>query len=175
MPGLHPYQQPLPSDDDDDDQVQTAAESHVPSAAPDPLLSDDDDDDQVQRAYCWFFEMTLVLAEEHIVDGQISRRIVEDVFKAHAQDKIDSLKALKVITFSLRTDPSKLGSANQLKVEGFIQSSTQIRKTTAKEWMPQITVTWTPICGEYDQNEDIQRFLLSYVKAHCPQSSQIQI
>jgi len=25
--------------------------------------------------------------------------------------------------------------------------------------MPQITVTWTPICGKYDQNEDIQRFL----------------
>jgi len=135
MPGLHPYQQPLPSDDDDDDQVQSAAES--PSAAPDM---------EVTRAYCWFFEMTLVVGEAHIVANQISKTIVEDVFKTHEQYQLLKLSKLKVITFSLQTDPSKLGGANQLKVEGFIQSSFQIRKITANEWMPQITVKWTPIC-----------------------------
>ena len=120
MQGLYAFQESHSSDDDDDDQAP---------------------DIEVKRAYCWFFEMTLVVAEEHIVDGQISRRIVEDVFKAHKQHQIDRLSNLKVITFSLQTDPSKLGDANQLKVEDFIQSSIQIRKTTAKEWMPQITVT----------------------------------
>ena len=50
--------------------------------------------------------MTLVVAEEHIVDGQISRRIVEDVFKAHKQHQIDRLSNLKVITFSSRPLPS---------------------------------------------------------------------
>ena len=80
---------PLLSDDDDDDQVQSAVES--PSAAPDM---------EVTRAYSWFFEMTLVVGEAH----QISKTIVEDVFKTHEQYQLLRLSKLKVITFSLQTD-----------------------------------------------------------------------
>ena len=87
-----PFQESHSSDDDDNDPVQSAVESHMPSAVPDK---------EGERTYCWFFESTLDVGEEHIVDNQISKTIVKDVFKAHAQDKIDSLKNLKVITFSL--------------------------------------------------------------------------
>ena len=69
----HFPKQRSPSDDDDDDEVQSDAESHMPSDAPDKT---------VDQAYFWFFEMALVVGEEHIVDEKISPKIVEDVFKA---------------------------------------------------------------------------------------------
>ena len=104
--------------------ITSAAKYHMPSDAPDK---------EVDRAYCWFFEMALVVGPEHIVDAKISQNIVEDVFKAHADYRKGKLSQLKVITFSLQTDQSKSGLGRQLIVEVFIQSGTQIWKATAKD------------------------------------------
>ena len=73
----YPFQESHSSDDDDNDPVQSAVESHMPSAVPDK---------EVEQAYCWFFKMTLVVGDVHIVDEQISKTIAVDVFKAHAKD-----------------------------------------------------------------------------------------
>ena len=121
------------------------------------------------RSCCWFFEMALVVDEEHIVDGQISRRIVEDVFKARQEYQQKNLSKVKLITFSLQTDLSKSGLGHELIVQGFIHGpDAYVRKGTAERWMSGMNVKWIPIRGHHDKDESIQRFLNESVKSPSP-------
>ena len=157
---LHPYQMSNSSDDDDNDEVPIDAESDMQSAAAEsdmPIDAPDNIKKQV-RSCCWFFEMALVVDEEHIVDGQISRRIVEDVFKARDAYRQTNLSKVKVITFSLQTDLSKSGLGHELIVQGFIHDPrAYVRKGTAERWMSGMNVKWIPIRGHHDKDESIKR------------------
>ena len=170
---LHPYQQSHSSDDDDDndDEVPSDAESDMQSAAAESDMPSDAPDHikKQPRSNCWFFEMALVVSEEHIAGGQISRRIVEDVFKARNEYQQKNLSKVKLITFSLQTDLSKSGLGHELIVQGFIHGPRAYeRKGTAERWMSGMNVKWIPIRGHHAKDESIQRFLNESVKSPSP-------
>ena len=92
-----------PSDDDYDMQndsesdMPSAAESHMPS---DVLVK------KVGGKSCWFFGMTFVVGEAHIVDNKISPEIVKSIFRARDDYWKSRLSKLQLITFLLQTDRS---------------------------------------------------------------------
>ena len=80
--------------DDNYHEIQSDAESHLPSDVLDKKLD---------QACCWFFKMALVVGEEHTFDETILPKIVEDAFKAHDEYRKIKLSKSKVTTFSLQT------------------------------------------------------------------------